>query len=619
MTLLYPLGLLGLIAVPLLILIYILKNKHTEQVISSTYLWTLSERFLKKKNPISRLTGIISLILQILAVVCISFAIAHPVFTLPGAADDYVFILDGSGSMHYVQEDATRFELGKAEIKQKIEASANGSSYTLITVGESTGVLFENVEDKSQALSLLEEAELSATASGFADARGLAQEYFANNPAARIFLVTDKSFETLENAELINISSKEENYAVANLKQEYNGATLVVTGEAYSYESDVDLTVSIEVVGGGEPVTDTITVSAKKLEAAPFAFSVAAGSGFRSVKVTVENADALSLDNESCLYNVSGDAQKSVLIVSEDPFFIQMALTSLIGKDSVATMTKEEYDGSVSGYQLYVFESFSPELLPKDGAVWFINPQNSVASSGFSVQGEEPLEQPATLSYSTSTATRIEELMKEVDDKVKISIKEYVRCSFYRNFHTVLSYDGSPLLFAGTNSYDNRQVVFAFDFHKSDFIMTYNYLPLIRNLLGFTFPAIVSETSYFAGESVAVNVLANCKSIRVDTPSGDIAYLDTGSDLVEYTLTEVGEYKITQMVDDQPHIVYVYGNLPMEERASTVSDSEFVVTGEPSKERRDGKYEDLIILLIILAAIFLADWGVYCYEQYQLR
>ena len=66
MTLLFPLGLLGLIGVPVLIAIYIIKNKYTEQVISSTYLWTLSEKFLKRRNPINKLTGIISLILQIL-------------------------------------------------------------------------------------------------------------------------------------------------------------------------------------------------------------------------------------------------------------------------------------------------------------------------------------------------------------------------------------------------------------------------------------------------------------------------------------------------------------------------------------------------------------------------
>lgn len=89
MSFLYPLGFLGLLAIPVLILIYIIKNKYTEQVVASTYLWTLSERFLKRKNPVNKITGIISLILQILAVTAISFAIAHPVFTMRGAAEDY--------------------------------------------------------------------------------------------------------------------------------------------------------------------------------------------------------------------------------------------------------------------------------------------------------------------------------------------------------------------------------------------------------------------------------------------------------------------------------------------------------------------------------------------------
>ena len=102
MRFLYPLGLLGLIGIPVLIIIYIIKNKHTEQTISSTYLWRLSERFLKRKNPISKIKGLISLILQCLTVLLISLAIAHPVLVLKGQAYEYCFILDGSGSMQMV-------------------------------------------------------------------------------------------------------------------------------------------------------------------------------------------------------------------------------------------------------------------------------------------------------------------------------------------------------------------------------------------------------------------------------------------------------------------------------------------------------------------------------------
>ena len=54
MSLLNPLGLLALLAIPVLVLIYVIKNKYTEQTIASTYLWQLSEKFLKRINQIGR-------------------------------------------------------------------------------------------------------------------------------------------------------------------------------------------------------------------------------------------------------------------------------------------------------------------------------------------------------------------------------------------------------------------------------------------------------------------------------------------------------------------------------------------------------------------------------------
>ena len=58
MSFLYPLGLLGLIGIPILIIIYIIKTKYTEQTVASTYLWILSERFLKRKNPFTESIGL---------------------------------------------------------------------------------------------------------------------------------------------------------------------------------------------------------------------------------------------------------------------------------------------------------------------------------------------------------------------------------------------------------------------------------------------------------------------------------------------------------------------------------------------------------------------------------
>ena len=153
MSFYFPLGLLGLLGIPVLILIYVIKSKYTEQTIASTYLWELSEKFLKKRKPVSKLTGILTLILQMLAVIAASLLIAHPVFTMRNSANDIYFILDGSASMNMQQDGSTRFDRAKDKINGIIDDSLSGSSYTLVFVRDTVNVAFEGVTQKQQAKS----------------------------------------------------------------------------------------------------------------------------------------------------------------------------------------------------------------------------------------------------------------------------------------------------------------------------------------------------------------------------------------------------------------------------------------------------------------------------------
>ncbi len=621
MSLQYPLGLLGLLAIPLLILIYILKNKHTEQVIATTYLWTLSERFLKRRNPISRLAGIISLILQIFAVTLISFSIAQPVFTLKNAARDYVFILDGSGSMAYEEKGKTRFERAKEEIEEIVKDSVSGSTYTLVYAGDSTSVLFEKVEDKLQTISLLSDPKLTAGAVSLKDAQGLAQQYFNENPATKIYLLSDKEYEGLENVKLIDLSSEAENYALSALTCTVDGEELVVKGEAYSYASDRTLTLEFELKNGEESIRKESELAVAKwtseAEGTEFTFR-ANGKAYDSVRVRIRDKDDMPKDNESVLYSASEAKKGDILIVSEqNEFFLRRAINALPNAPTIKSIKNEEYNQSMTGYGLYIFDSYQPEVLP-DGEVWFINPKTSLTGAGFTVQGGIDLPKPQTLAYSNSTASRVVGILKNTI-RSNISIRQYVKCSFDRNFNTVLSYDGNPVLFAGVNGENKRQVVFAFDLNRSDFVLNINYVTLIRNLLNYTFPSMVESTTQACGEAMPINVLGDSRSVRIETPSGDIATLGAEGDLVEYTMKEVGTYKISQIIENREEVVYVYGMLSESERWQQTDGETFAVVGAPSDERRDGWYDDLIVWFILLGLVFLADWGVYCYEQHQLR
>ena len=614
MSFLYPLGLLGLLGIPILIIIYIIKSKYTEQTVPSTYLWTLSERFLKRRNPLSRLAGIISLILQIAAVLVISLTIAHPVFTVPNAAHEYCFVLDASGSMNMMREEKTRFESGKERIGAIISESMEGSTYSLILLGERADTVFEQVTDKEQALFLLGEVAAAHTEPAHADALRKAQTCFSKNPAAKVYFVTDAETEALQNAELINVAAGEENYAISDVEYKLADGKVTLTGAVISYVSDKTLTVEL-YADSAEEMKQSVTVDAKKGEKTAFSMTYACKS-FSYLKLAIAEADAMLLDNEFVVFDVKNENSYETLLVSDRPYFIQTALSS-IGFSKIEVISCQDFEGQ-DGYGLYIFDTYAPEQMPKDGAVWLINPVASVPESGFSVQGSVVLEEAGALELSDSSSTMAQRLTQGLGGK-GLYFSEYTKCGIYRNFTTLFSYQSNPVMFAGTNTYGNREVVFAFDLHKSNLPVTLDFVVLMQNILDYSFPTVVEKVSYRCGDVLTVNAIPNCESIRVDSPLGGISYLDTATGVGEMVLNEAGVYTVTMMVGGSPRTFSVFSSLPEEERDPVAEGVSFALQGEASADAFDGIYDELLIFFICLFVLFIADWGVYCYEKYQLR
>ncbi len=619
MSFLYPLGFLGLLAIPLLILIYIIKNKYTEQVVTSTYLWTLSERFLKRKNPVNKITGIISLILQILTVIAISFAIAHPVFTMRAAAEDYCFVLDGSGSMNIENGGRTRLENGKARIRREINGAVEGSSYTIVYTGDYAAVVCEKTQDKSLALRALNEIEPCYTATDPADALKIVQAFFNETPSLKTFLYTDKAYDVTENVTIVNLSAREINYALANVDYTMKSGGAEVTGTAFSYESRANLTVEIYCDEEKTPVS-SVRLEVEQLVGMPFTLSVGR-TDFSALRVRIAERDALAADNEVVLYKPLADDSFRTLIVSDDEIYLQAALTSMdIKYTLIAPEQYRSQENELGGYGLYIFNTYAPKVLPRDGAVWFVNPPDNTPRAGFTVLNRETLPSAGKMTYSTSSSTRVRQLLENVVKEDEMYVKSYARCGFDRDFTALLSYDGNPLLFVGANEYGNRQVVFAFGLGEGDFAVSPNLLILMKNLIGYTFPAMVDSTLFTCGDVAIVNVLKNATSIRVETPSGKEEYLDSSATSVEYILKEVGTYTFTQISGGTVlPPAKLYSELAADERMPSQTAIAYVISGEASTARRDGAYTSIVYLFIFLAVVILADWMVYCYEQYQLR
>ncbi|MDE7182558.1 MAG: VWA domain-containing protein [Clostridia bacterium] len=626
MSFYYPLGLLGLLGIPIVILIYIIKSKYTEQTIASTYLWELSEKFLKKRKPVSKLTGILALILEILAIFAASLLIAHPVFTVKNSANDIYFILDGSASMNMQSGGKTRFERAQDEIIDIIDDSLGGSTYTLFFVSGGVSVAFEGVSDKEQAKTNVKALNASWTADDCASAITYAQTYFEYNRSGVFYLLTDKQYET-ENITPVNVSKGENNYAIYEYGYKYTDAGLCGTGKVIAYNQDTTLTVEMLAQNGGEEVKVAQTsVEVKKGE--PADFEVQAGDvEYTSLRLRISNGDALGEDNTVVLYDEEKSQDRKVLIVNnlQDVSYLRNAML-ISGKAEVEVVSFKAYtEGAYTGYDLYAFNGCTPATLPTNAAIWLINAVDGTGKgSGITFRDMQiPRDESGPNSYYTprytkGSSTQEKRLMKGIIG-VDVAVREYARYGVPRSFVSVMKVGGDSLISAGLNENNDREVVFAFEIGKSNLGMLVDFNILISNLMNYSIPSVIDQTIYSCGDVMEVNVVPGCQSIVVTTPSGRSTTLDTlGNAVCEVNLTETGTYTLSVKDNRGETKYYAYACVPEEESRSE-GGGIFKLTGEKENVYSDGFYDSLLAFFIIISLLLLADWGVYCYEQYQLR
>ena len=194
-----------------------------------------------------------------------------------------------------------------------------------------------------------------------------------------------------------------------------------------------------------------------------------------------------------------------------------------------------------------------------------------------------------------------------------------VEGGMYTQFTTLFSYDSNPLIFAGVNGLGNREVVFGFDLHKSDFPLSSDFTALVANLLEYSCPDILTHTDYVCGEDAEINITANIDSVKTISPDGEENYLDTSTDIATFNLDRVGTYTVKVNTVEGEKVYKLYSAAPESESNPNAIGNDFSIGGEQTYEKTDGEYDPVSLFFVLLALVFCADWMVYCYEKYQLR
>ena len=210
MTLLTPLGLIGLLGVVALIIIYIIKPNYQQKFISSTHIWKLSLKYKKKKIPTSKLRQLLLILCQILFLTTCAVILAQPNKILRSLIQEpeVILIIDSSASMR--TQDSTgisRYERAVEEVATLAQDTFMANGYVSIILADDTpefllqqrltkGYIFE-LPNHLNAL-LQDDTQCTYSTADINGAVALCESIMLENPNAKIHLYTDNEYSMSE-------------------------------------------------------------------------------------------------------------------------------------------------------------------------------------------------------------------------------------------------------------------------------------------------------------------------------------------------------------------------------------------------------------------------------------
>ena len=164
----WPLALL--VCIPIIILLYMLKQKAQEYPFSSSMLWKEIFNNIEATKPWEKLKKNLLMILQILTILLLIVALMAPYLKRGGRRyDNVVLVIDTSASMGIrYNEDHTRLEEAVERAVDYIDSLSETSQVTILTADQEAQIVKTNVTDKAElkkALRGLQVTDLSGDAS----------------------------------------------------------------------------------------------------------------------------------------------------------------------------------------------------------------------------------------------------------------------------------------------------------------------------------------------------------------------------------------------------------------------------------------------------------------------
>jgi hypothetical protein len=637
----------AIVSLPLLLLLYFLKLKRREQLVSSTLLWKRAVQDLQVNAPFQRLRRNILLFLQILALLAILFALAGPMFRLTaGAARRYVLLIDRSASMNSTDVKPTRLGVAKKQAKAFVASLENKSFFSLgrnseqimvIAFDDHPKVMCNFTSDKPKLYSAIDAieptdggsslAEATVVAQAFAQSPGVEADYLSAEEPAQLVMFSDGRIHDLEqtvvgSGELVfhSVGKSADNVAIVAMqaRRSYENPDQVeVFATLANYGRD-EVTCDIQLsVNGDVRSVKSVPVPACKTDEG----RDSSRPGKTAVNFTLSEAQAGvlevrhlhsdSLFSDDAAWDILPAPKRlSVLLVTAGNLVLESALRAC-SVARVDVLTPARFDANeVSdldierSYDLIVLDDHVPARLPRSRYLVFGRPP-----AGIDISLTQQLDSQVIVDWRQKHAVmkyvNMANLFAAKSHKMELPRDAEVLAEFNESAAiALLRRKGSTFLLVGFDVLQSN-----WPFEPSFVLFCYNAAGYLGMQLGQDL-----ETDLRVGQPIVAEGVPRDAEVRLDGPGFSDRRIEAGSaGSIHYPATyRTGVYALT--VGEQETRLFAVNMLNPQE-SNIARKDQIVLSGEAVQAQRAGLDRANLPLwpFLVGLALFLAslEWLIY--------
>lgn len=589
-TNLWPLFLL--LTIPPVIMLYILKRKYKEEVISSSLLWREVYKNTRANTPWEKFKKNIMLLLQIIIILSVILALMSPSISIGGKSyKNVIMVIDNTASMNTIYNDSnSRLEQGKTLAKEYLNSTKEGTNTYIISYDGNSNLLLNGEFNKSNTASIIDKINASYSSGDISDVvsfvkaigDGIGEEYEA-------LIFTDKQVAISDiNGRIVYLGNSGLNASVDNVSHKFVDDKVKVIANVTNngdslYEGDFSLYNGEELVA-----VEGVTLQVGESKTLSFQLD-SLNSDY--LKGELSRKDILMEDN-TYYHVVNENKVKKILLVTDENVFLEKAFgiienTEVYKTNDVSNITEnDEYD-------LYVFDNKMPKVMPRKGSILFINPNSN---EFFNVlEGGE-----------IGQATAVKGAVSNYLENIQFTLSEYniIETPYYGT--NILTIDDNSIGFKGEIN-DRKIAALSFDLHSTDFALKKEF-PILIYELGeeLISTGMVSSNNFRAGEKIVVKSSDFENEINITYPNGDIKGLKSGEE-VKGEL-DLGIYKINQNDNNESFSVNFPTSSESDTSVEAIGENDNIVHGK-SNLKSGFNLTPIFILLAMLVVGF--EWILY--------